>query len=304
MDRLLDGSATAHCPIFKAAYKKALNRGLIYGSILKSKLMPGGLAKLTGLNTSHIAKLTPKKLVKLCTSIRDLRVCQRAHNVTVDPTSAAYDDLLENVTKQLVEQRWDRSGLGYLGGGRLLRAIAKRMEAMVELRRNRSHEVDRLYLECNAKGNDNDEIGDCPRNFVLYTGHDTTIFDLRSALGVTALLPGISPYLSHLIFELRENGDGRYHIQVLSGWYDRPAVPQKGPFCEGRSFCSLDKFLRYVEHTIPDDVDLACQVTTDKEGLPLRALFIISLVLLISITGFISCTQLMGLPPKGYSSID
>jgi len=290
-DYLLDGSASSHCPLFKAAYKSALRSHLLYSDVLKSPLMPHGLANLSGFAPEFIASLKPHKLVKLATSLRDLRVCQRSHNVTVDDAAGAYDQALETIAAKVVEQKWDLSGLGYLGGARLLTAIGRRFDAMVDLLHNQSYALNRLHLECNAKGDDSDEIGDCPRKFILYTGHDTTIFDLRSALGLSALLPHISPFLAHLILELRQQDNGDVVVQVLCGWHDHPAAPEAGPFCGGKSWCSFKEFSRYIDRTLPRDVDSACAIGFSRLNV-LHVFLVTTLILVLGFTGFYAAVTL------------
>lgn len=92
--------------------------------------------------------------------------------------------------------------MGSLVGGRLLRAVGNRFKSVVAVEEREQWALDKLHEECNAKGSDSDEDGGCPRKLAVYTGHDTTIFDMRAALGTEITVSGIVPYVSHIILEL------------------------------------------------------------------------------------------------------
>mmetsp|Transcript_19302 Transcript_19302/g.27982 ORF Transcript_19302/g.27982 Transcript_19302/m.27982 type:complete len:124 (-) Transcript_19302:182-553(-) len=113
-----------------------------------------------------------------------------------------WDSTLEHLTTQITNAKWGSAHMGALVGGRALRAVANRFKANVAVYHHEQWALAKMHEECNAKGSDSDEDGGCPRKLAVYTGHDTTIFDLRAALGVDITVPGVIPYVSHLIFEL------------------------------------------------------------------------------------------------------
>jgi len=268
LDSLLDGSAKAHCPVFNSASKiqKKNNKRLkylLYSNTAFLKALPA----LSGISLSALDHMGTKKLVSLTTSLRDLRVCQRAHNVSQPKNVTHFDSFLEEFTAAVVHAKWIESGLGSIVGGRLLRAVARRLELVRQLELGEEWVVDRLHDECNAKGQDSDESGECPRRFVLYVGHDTTLFDTRAALGLSVTQPAVAPYTAHLVFELRRSDSGDFSVQILSGDYERETVPVSGPFCNHDSSCSLSNFITWVRHTVPKNVDKACGAKRDGSGL-------------------------------------
>eukprot|EP00166_Cyanidium_caldarium_P003918 ctg_387.g186 len=109
-------------------------------------------------------------------------------------------------------------------------------------------------------------LGNCWRKLVYYSGHDTTLFDLRAALGVPAVIDGIAPYLSHVIFELRRVGpeDDAFQVTVLAGHYAQRPRPLRGPFCGGHATCAASQFMAWVNDTVPGDVTTACAAESES----------------------------------------
>ncbi|KAA8494721.1 Prostatic acid phosphatase [Porphyridium purpureum] len=266
LDALLDGSASAHCPKFKKHGQTAINEPFMTNVLQENEPLIRALPALTGVSVAQVDTMEPGDLIKLITAVRDVRVCQRAHDVSQPSNVTRFDKAVEEVTNAFMIAKWNNTGLGYLVGGRLLRGISRRLSVVRELDMGADYVVERLHLECNEKGNDSDESGYCPRRFVLMVGHDTTILDLRAALGMDITVEGIVPYMSHLVFELRQDGRN-YNVQVLSGDCTRPTTPEGGAFCPARnSSCRLDEFMAFVEHTVPKDIDTACKVMRDGTG--------------------------------------
>jgi len=289
-DALLDGSSRAHCPAFAAAADRVYGTELVAGAIRRSTALLVALPKLTGTPPAAVAAMTTPQLVALLTGLRDLRVCQRAHNVSVPAGVAAWDNILEDVTARVTIAKWDVPGLGGLVGGRILRATARRMRVGVGVAAGAAWATARSGLggECNALGRDADESGECPRRLTVYVGHDTTVFDVRAALGLPVDVEGGAPYMSHVILELRAaaangtaaaaggknykaklagdsdgDGDGHpslqaYTVTVLTGSIDRPTVPEAGPFCAGASSCSVADFVAWIDGAVPSNVATAC----------------------------------------------
>jgi hypothetical protein len=221
-DALMDGSSRFHCPRFFAAGKYMLQTGFCRGAVMRNTELLAALPALTGRDTRGLAF---EQLVELIAAVRDLRVYQRAHNVSQPENVTRFDSALDDIVARVSIAKWDITGLGVLVGGRLLRAIANRMLAVKDLINGDATVHLKSREECNAKGSDSDEDGSCPRKLVLYVGHDTTIFDVRAALGLHAVVDGahggVAPYASHIIFELRRrqlprrqktrNGFKEYH---------------------------------------------------------------------------------------------
>jgi len=267
MDALLDGSATAHCPRFDQAAQKALDTDYVSHYVRANTALMDALPELSGVDADDINKMETKSLMKLITSLRDLRVCQRAHDVPQPHNVTKFDPALEDITNRVIIAKWQNTDMGNLVGGRLLRAVGHRFDMVKDLEMGDDAMVERLHMECNEKGNDSDEDGGCPRKFVLYVGHDTTIFDMRAALGIPiTVIPGVVPYVSHIIFELRKTDDNKFYVQVMTGDFTRTAEPVAGPFCENRFYCELDIFERYVEQMVPQNVDAVCGVVRDGTG--------------------------------------
>lgn len=63
------------------------------------------------------------------------------------------------------------------------------------------------------------------------------------------------------MIEYRTDRKGNRTMKVLAGSYLEEAKPLKGAFCGGKSHCSLESFLKYIERTVPKDIDAACGVT-------------------------------------------
>jgi hypothetical protein len=275
-DALMDASSRAHCPRFFAAGEQMLETEFCRGAIMRSTELLSALPTLTGRDTSE---LTFPQLVDLIASVRDLRVAQRAHGVPQPENVTRLDAALDDIVARVSIAKWDVPGLGGLVGGRLLRAIAQRMSAMTGLLGGDPGVSLHSREECNSKGSEEDEEGSCPRKFVLYVGHDTTIFDVRSALGLHAVVGGesgggVAAYASHVVFELRRKRAARgaagknagrdassgyeYMVTVLTGSYKSKTETTAGPFCGGKASCGMDDFLSYVSGRTPDDVDAAC----------------------------------------------
>lgn len=289
-DALLDSSAKAHCPRFFATGEQMLSTEFCKGAILRNTELLNALPALAGRKASS---LTFPQLVDTLAALRDVRVAQRAHGVKQTENVTRFDAALDDIVARIAIAKWDVSGLGPLVGGRLLKAVAKRMEAVKGLLAGDENVRDMSRDECNAKGSDSDEDGGCPRKLVLYVGHDTTVFDVRSGLGLNAVGGGadgngVSPYASHVIFELRRkkgkkqhkprrashwspahlwsrarsdaesSEDYDYTVEVLEGSYEQKTKSTAGPFCGGKSKCSLDSFLKFVSSRMPVNIDKAC----------------------------------------------
>lgn len=281
-DALMDSSSKAHCPVFFQAGQRMLETEFCRGAIMRNTELLEALPALTDRDTAH---LSFPQLVDLIASVRDLRVAQRAHGVKQPKNVTRFDDALDDIVARVSIAKWDVPGLGGLVGGRLLRAIGRRMTVMTGLLSGDEEVLLHSREECNSKGRNSDEGGSCPRKFVLYSGHDTTIFDVRSAIGLHAVVGGesgggVAPYASHLIFELRRKkvkkhshaassaadkdaSDYQYTVTVLQGSHSAPTDTVAGPFCGGKSSCSMKSFLKYVHARTPDDVDSACGVADD-----------------------------------------
>lgn len=203
-DALLDGSGRSHCPAFASAADAVYCTELVDGAIRRSKGLLAALPALTGTPEKQVTAMTTPELVGLITSLRDLRVCQRAHGVVVPVEVSRWDRTLEDVTARVTIAKWDVPGLGGLVGGRLLRATARRVRVGVAAVAGVAWATARSGLggECNALGHDADESGECPRRLTLYVAHDTTIFDVRAALGLPVAVER-GAYVSHVIIELR-----------------------------------------------------------------------------------------------------
>jgi hypothetical protein len=203
-DALMDGSARAHCPRFYQASQNMMQTGYCRGAILRNTELLEALPALTGRDTS---RMSFEQTAALIAQLRDLRVFQRAHDIPQPKNVTRFDSDLDDIVARMAIAKWDLTGLGVLVGGRLLRAAAKRMTAVEGLLRGDPSMTSKSREECNAMGSDSDEDGSCPRKLVVYCGHDTTIFDIRSALGLNAVVEGghggVAPYASHVIFELR-----------------------------------------------------------------------------------------------------
>eukprot|EP00188_Purpureofilum_apyrenoidigerum_P006101 Plantae.Rhodophyta-Purpureofilum_apyrenoidigerum.ctg8871.p1 GENE.Plantae.Rhodophyta-Purpureofilum_apyrenoidigerum.ctg8871~~Plantae.Rhodophyta-Purpureofilum_apyrenoidigerum.ctg8871.p1 ORF type:complete len:545 (+),score=66.42 Plantae.Rhodophyta-Purpureofilum_apyrenoidigerum.ctg8871:138-1637(+) len=265
-DALMDGSAKAHCPLFNFQAARALRSDGIRDKILEHKQLIDALPRMANVTSDDIEGYSNKKLVRLVTSLRDLRVCQRAHNMTQPHEVSHFDDVLEELTDFITNVKWKQNSNGSLVGGRLLRAIANRMSVAVAVHEGQQWALNKLHEECNVKGSDSDEDGGCPRKLALYCGHDTTIFDLRSALGVNITVPGIVPYLSNLVFELTAGpGTNNYTIAVFHGSYLGNFNSLAGPFCNGDSSCSLDKFHEFVNSSLPENIDIACDRRSESD---------------------------------------
>lgn len=283
-DALMDASSKAHCPTFFNAGQRMLDTPFCRGAIMRNTELLDALPALTGRDTS---RLPFSQIVDLLAALRDLRVAQRAHDVPQPKNVTRFDAALDDIVARVSIAKWDVSGLGGLVGGRLLRAIGSRMVAMTGLLRGDPDVVLRSREECNAKGSDSDEGGACPRKLVVYVGHDTTIFDVRSAVGLHAVDSGeegggVAPYASHLIFELRRKkrkkrkksshaadvdaSDYQYTVTALAGSHSSPTATVAGPFCGGKASCSIDAFLTYVRARVPPDVDAACGVGDAAAG--------------------------------------
>ncbi|GAB0496221.1 hypothetical protein MMPV_007533 [Pyropia vietnamensis] len=203
-DALLDGSSRSHCPAFASAADAVYDTELVAGAIRRSRGLLAALPALTGTPEKKVTAMTTPELVGLITGLRDLRVCQRAHGVVVPDEVSRWDRTLEDVTARVTIAKWDVPGLGGLVGGRLLRATARRVRVGVAAVAGVAWATARSGLggECNALGHDADESGECPRRLTLYVAHDTTIFDVRAALGLPVAVER-GAYVSHVIIELR-----------------------------------------------------------------------------------------------------
>lgn len=264
-DRLLDGSSKGRCPRWDVHASYALKSDEVYGFIMQQRSLLDALPRLTAYSEDEVAALSPKQLVGLVAALRDVRLSQRAHNVTVDDALSAFDQTLEDVTARLNSAKWDRSGLGYLVGGRLLRSIATRIETAMQGDNGAQDVLDMVKNECNQKGHDGDEDGNCLRKFIYYSGHDTTVFDVRSALGLPVIVEGVVPYLSHVMFELRRVGRDHddFEVSVLAGHYAKEPAPIAGPYCNGRATCPAAQFLQWVRETVPANVSAACGLDSE-----------------------------------------
>jgi hypothetical protein len=281
-DALMDGSSKQHCPRWFNAGKAMLQTGLCRGAIMRNTALLNALPAFTGRDTS---KMDFEELVDLIAAVRDVRVCQRAHGINQPTNVTQFDSDFDDIVARLSIAKWDVTGLGVLVGGRLLRAVASRMIAMQGLLNGDASVEVKSREECNAIGSDSDADGTCPRKLVLYCGHDTTIMDIRSALGLNAVLGGaeeygVAPYASHLIFELRRKKLGKhekqtnhdmdfindteaeYTVNVFEGSKPNETTPAAGPFCGGKSSCGLTKFLKFAHSRVPENVAEACGLST------------------------------------------
>ena len=265
-DRLLDGSGRGRCPRWDTFTAAAVKSSAVYGSLSNQSALLEALPALTGYGAEEIAALPKRAKVGLVAALRDVRVCQRSHRIPVPPNISAFDEALEQVTVNLNRAKWDASGMGALVGGRLLRSIATRLQTAVAGENGDPEVLSLVKNECNQKGHDGDEVGNCWRKLVYYSGHDTTVFDLRAALGVPAVIDGIAPYLSHVIFELRRVGpeDDAFQVAVLAGHYAQRPLLLRGPFCGGHAACAASQFMAWVNDTVPEDVTTACAAESES----------------------------------------
>lgn len=285
-DKLMDGSAKKHCPRFYDMGMRMLGTEFCRGAIMRSTELLKALPRLTGYS---VEGMSFPRLVDLIASLRDLRVAQRAHGVEKGENVTMFDDTLDDIVARVSIAKWDMSGLGGLVGGRLLRAIGRRMQSVVELVSGGEDVLSHSREECNANGSDSDEDGGCPRKLVFYVGHDTTIFDIRAALGIPAVVSsvegsgGVASFAAHVIFELRREknkkksrkmkgtSDEVYTVQVLTGSYLTETHEVAGPFCGGKKKCGLISFLEYIQNRIPTDIDAACEVIDTTGGASVEA---------------------------------
>ncbi|KAK1858942.1 hypothetical protein I4F81_001541 [Pyropia yezoensis] len=279
-DALLDGSARSHCPAFAAAADAVYDSELVAGAIGRSTGLLAALPALTGTPPREVDAMTTLQLAGLITGLRDLRVCQRAHGVAVPSAVSRWDRALEDVTARVTIAKWDVPGLGGLVGGRLLRATARRVRVGVGAAAGAAWATARSGLggECNALGHDADESGECPRRLTLYVAHDTTVFDVRAALGLPVAVER-GAYVSHVILELRTAAAGNdtalpakaattttssassldaYTVTVLTGVNESTTAPEGGPYCGGAATCSAAAFVDWVDAHVPANVATAC----------------------------------------------
>ena len=80
--------------------------------------------------------------------------------------------------------------------------------------------------------------------YILYSGHDSSILPVMSALGVPLDLN--PPYASHIDFELYRD-DNSYYVQVL---FNGNSVVLSG---EDMSKCSFENFIKVVENSKPTE---------------------------------------------------
>ncbi|KAF6005243.1 hypothetical protein F1559_003252 [Cyanidiococcus yangmingshanensis] len=272
-DRLLDGSGKGRCKLWDIVTKRILKSDIVYGELQRHVRLYEALPSLTNMSPVSFQNMKKKQQLALAATVRDVRVCQRSHMIPVNPWVSQFDDDLEEVTARLNSAKWDGSGLGSLVGGRLLQSIATRLETAIEADNGNMHVLARAKDECNRKGHDGDEIGNCYRKLVYYSAHDTTIFDVRSALGVSAVVEGVAPYLSHVIFELRRMGrKGDFRVFVYAGHYDSEPAPLHGPFCVGNFSCSASSFFAWVRNALPRNITEACERTDLASEILRRAL--------------------------------
>jgi hypothetical protein len=287
-DSLMDGSSKEHCPRWFNAGKAMLQTGLCRGAVMRNTALLNALPTLTGRDTSD---LSFEQLVDLIAAVQDVRVCQRAHGITQPNNVTRFDSDLNDIVARVSIAKWDVTGLGVLVGGRLLRAVAARMVAMRGLLNGDARVQEKSRDECNVVGRDSDADGTCPRKLVVYCGHDTTVMDIRSALGLNAIFggaddEGVAPYASHLMFELRRRKAGKrarkdvgirrkgiedsdiqteYTVTVLQGSHQNETTVAPGPFCGGKASCGLEKFLKFVHARVPENVDESCGLPMTKD---------------------------------------
>lgn len=83
--------------------------------------------------------------------------------------------------------------------------------------------------------------GKTPYKLMLYSGHDSSIAPLLSAL---ELFDGAWPPLaSHVIFEFWKNGEGEYFVEVS---YNGRSLTRFKKGCEGQALCPWHQFLKSV----------------------------------------------------------
>jgi len=273
-DRLLDGSGKGRCQLWDIVSKKMLKSDFVYGELQRRSDLYAALPSLANVSVEAFQSMKKKKKLALAATLRDIRICQKSHSIPAPATVSRFDADLEVLTARLNGAKWDASGLGPLVGGRLLRSISTRLATAIEADNGNMQVLARAKDECNRKGHDGDEIGNCYRKLVYYSGHDTTIFDIRAALGVTAIEDGIAPYASHVIFELRRTGpeENDFRVSVYAGHYDQKPRPLFGPFCDGNFSCTASSFFSWVLNTVPNNVSEACIRTELAPDILRRAL--------------------------------
>jgi hypothetical protein len=262
-DRLLDGSGKGRCALWDVVTKKILKSEFVYGDLRRHAQLYESLPSLTNMTPTSFQNMKKRQRLALAATVRDVRICQRSHGISVHDSVSRFDNDLEQVTARLNSAKWDSSGLGPLVGGRLLQSITTRLETAIDADNGNQHVLARAKDECNKKGHDGDEVGNCYRKLVYYSGHDTTIFDLRAALGVPAVVEGIAPYLSHVIFELRRVGprEDDFRVLVYAGHYDQEPTALHGPFCGGNYSCPASSFFAWVRNIVPENISEACERT-------------------------------------------
>lgn len=93
------------------------------------------------------------------------------------------------------------------------------------------------------------------RKIFLYTGHDSTVVNILSAIGVWEQQLPVYGIMG--IFELLQDVQtGEWGVQVYLRKNNKPAVPLSLPGCE--HFCPLDKFIEITKKFIPVNMAEEC----------------------------------------------
>lgn len=206
--------------------------------------------------------------------LADTFICERSHNMTLAPwvNETVYNRIVDLDSVQM-ELLYDGKEMRRLKGGPLLKQFITNMQALTS-----------------------NSTADVPKMF-MYSGHDTTITALLSALD---LFPGRSPeYASLVLMELHQDTQNQYYINIFykNETYNDTAVPLVMRGCTMN--CPLDKFIALTKQMIPTDWNLECGNIPNTPGTPAKlstawivAIVLGSILVLVLVLSLVLCLKL------------
>lgn len=222
-----------NCPRYDQLYQETMKTKEIAQEEMRNKDFYKFVGQMSGMDHENISNIW---------QIADTLFCEKAHNLTVSPW-ANQQWKQENMTvyeKLRFLDSWQfrllYSGLekSRLMGGPILGEFVQQMVAASQNKTN--------------------------TKMFMYSGHDTTVAALLSALNLFA--NGTSPpYAASVLVELHQNSAGKYYVNVLYKNTTDRAYLLTVPGCA--EDCPLEDFQKITKPYIPVDWKKECGVKSD-----------------------------------------
>ena len=242
-----------NCPRYIQLYQETLNSPEIKQEEIKYKNFYDYVSKKSGMNNMNISNIW---------KIADTLLCEKAHNMTVVPwadqkfnkdTMTVYEKLqfLESWQFRLLYSGKEKSRLM---GGPILGEFVQQMVAASQKK--------------------------IKTKVFMYSGHDTTVAALLSALNLYS--NGTSPpYAASVIVELHQNTQGKYYVNILYKHKTDKADLLKLPGCDVN--CILEDFLSITKPYIPVDWNKECGLPPSGSSKVVLTIYQITTIILAGI---------------------